>query len=422
MRQAGGLVAFRNRDFRLLWFGLLVSHLGAWMQQVSNSWLLLELTNSPLLLGLQGVFMSVPFITFSLLGGALADRFDRRRLLTVTQTTMIATAFAQGALVQFELIQVWQIYAFGALNWAVAAVDTAGRQALLPALVPREHMGSAIALNSSLRRGSGIVGPALGGLAIGAFGLAGAYYVNALSFLPVVLALAVMRVPALTVVGGGSLLHSVADGIRYARRSRVVGGLLVLEACTGIFTGSTALIAIFARDVLAVGPEGLGLLLSAIGIGATLGTGLLLLVGDIPRKGRYVLLGSAVYPLVLGAFALSTDFGLSFAILLGLGVVDMVVGTLRNTVIQLTVEDHYRGRVMGMLSIATRGVSPLSGLQVGLLASVFAAPVAVLIGSGVALACALWIARRVPEIALAPQSVAGHGLAEGRQPLQPRAV
>jgi MFS family permease len=392
------LGALRHRDFALLWVGLVVSQVGNWMQTVASSWLLLELTDSPFLLGLQGVFMSVPFILGSFYGGALADRVDRRKLLTVTQSAQIVLAVAQGALVQTGAIAVWHIYGFAALTWAIGAVDAAGRQSLVPALVPRADLTSAVALNSIVRRGAGIFGPALGGLAVAKLDVSGAFYANALSFVPVVAALAVMRIPARLAGRDEGLAQAVLGGLRYVRGDRVLSGLLAMEVVTGLFNGTNTLMAVFARDVLRVGPAGLGLLLSASGVGAVLGTAGLLALGTRATGGRWVMGASLLYPAVLIPFALSRDFGLSLALLVVAGLADMVTGTLRTTVLQLRVQDQFRGRVMGLHSVSTRGVSPLGGVQIGALASLVGAPLAVVAGSLVSLVWICLVARRVPEL------------------------
>jgi len=369
------------------------------MQLVANSWLLLQLTNSPFLLGLQGLFTSLPFIASSIFGGALADRVDRRKLVQVMQLCMLASATLQGALVQMGVIQVWHIYLLGSFNWAVGAFDMAGRQALLPTLVPRSHMSSAIALNSTLRRGTGILGPALGGMAIAGLGLSGAYWANAASFAPVIVALAMMRSSGPAPAGRGhSFARSMLDGLRYAGKQPLIAGLLGLEAFNGIFSNATPLMAVFARDVLGVGAQGLGALLAMLGVGALIGAGLLMAAGRALVRGPIILLATVLNPVALIFFALSHRYGFSLAMLVLVGLFDMVGGALRQTAIQLEVEERFRGRTMGLLSIAGRGVSPLGGVQSGAVASLLSAPIAVALGAAVTVAWSLSTAFRTREI------------------------
>jgi MFS family permease len=383
----------------LLWISMLISQIGNWMQLVANSWLLLQLTNSPFLLGLQGLFTSLPFIASSVFGGALADHVDRRKLVQITQVLLLAGAAVQGLLVQLGTIQFWQIYLFGSFNWAVGAIDMAGRQALLPALVPRSHLSSAIALNSSLRRGTGIFGPALGGIAIATLGLSGAYWANAASFAPVVLALALMNtVPDVKPDKPRSIGRSMLEGIGYANKQRLIGNLLCLEAVNSVFCNATPLMAVFARDVLHVGAQGLGTLLAMLGVGALAGAGLLVVAGQALVRGRFLLLATILNPIALICFALSRNYLLALGTLLLVGMFDMVGGALRNTAIQLEVHEGLRGRVMGLLSIAGRGVSPLGGVQSGAVASVLGAPVAVAIGGLVTMGWSVLTALRAKEI------------------------
>ena len=219
------------------------------MQDVADLWLLLQLTNSPLLVGLRGLFTAGPFIAASFLGGALADRLDRRRLLILTQSAYVLVAGAEGLLVATGHIQFWQIYVFGTVNWTIAAVDTATRQALIPSLVPREHLPSAIALVSSLRRGSAIIGPVIGGVTVATVGLAAAYLVNAASFLPVVAAAIVMRVAFVAPSGcKESLATSMLSGVRYTTAHSLIFGLFIMEAGQSFTQPIITMAPIFARD------------------------------------------------------------------------------------------------------------------------------------------------------------------------------
>ncbi len=369
------------------------------MQDVADLWLLLQLTNSAFLVGLRGLFTAAPFVLAAFLGGALADRWDRRKLLAVTQTAYVLVAAAEGLLVATGQIQYWQIYIFGAVNLTISGVDTATRQSLIPSLVPREHLSSAIALVSSLRRGSSIIGPVIGGVTIATVGIGAAYFINAASFLPVVAAALAMRgVRAVPAGLRESLAASIGGGVRYTRARPVILGLFVLEAGHGFLQPVITMIPIFARDVVHVGPEGYGLMLSMMGVGALAATSSLILLGSRVVRGSYAIVAAFAYPTVLIGFALSRSFAVALAFLLLLGFMDIVAGTLRTTIVQIDVEDSYRGRVMGLMSMATRATSPLGAIPVGALASGIGVGLALAIGSLAAMGLTGLTALRVPSI------------------------
>ncbi|HLY65970.1 MAG TPA: MFS transporter [Chloroflexota bacterium] len=397
--KASSLGALAHRDFRLLWSGLVVSAVGSWVQDVADGWLLLQMTNSPLLVGLKGAFTAIPFITASFLAGALADRLNRRLLVACAQSAYVLAATAEGMLVFTGHIQVWQIYVFGSINWSIAAIDAAARQALVPALVPREDLSSAIALMSSLRRGSSIIGPVIGGLTVATIGIGAAYFVNAFSFVPVVIAALALRArPVVPKAAAESLARSMLSGLRYSVAHAVIGGLLVVEAGQSLFQPIITLMPVFARDVLHVGPDSYGLMLSMMGLGALTATFSLVLLGSRVVQGRYAIAAAAIYPAVLIAFATSRNFHLALACLLLLGMADILGGTLRNTIIQIQVEEGYRGRIMGLLSTANRGTSGLGAVPIGALAVPLGAPLAMSLGGVMAFATAALVTLRIPQI------------------------
>ncbi len=391
--------ALAHRDFRLLWAGLAISAVGTWVQDVADGWLLLQLTNSPLLVGLKGGFTAVPFIAASFFGGALADRLDRRRLLMVTQSSYVAAAVTEGLLVLTGNIQVWQIYAFGSLNWIIAAIDTAARQSIIPSLVPRQDLSSAIALTSSLRRGSSILGPVIGGLTVAGLGIGAAYMVNAASFVPVVAAAIVMRVRQGDLrTRKESFGQAMVGGVRYAGGHLIIGGIIVLEAGLSFFQPIITLMPVFARDVLHVGPESYGLMLSMMGIGALLAVFSLVLLGSRVVRGSFALGAAFVYPAVMIVFALCRSFPIALGCLLLLGFLDIAGGTLRNTIVQMEVEEGYRGRVMGLLSTANRGASTLGAVPIGALAVPLGAPLAMAVGGLLSVTMVSTVGLRIREI------------------------
>jgi MFS family permease len=358
------LSVLRNRDFRLYWSGQAVSLIGAWAQVMAQSWLVLGLTSSAFALGLVNFAIAIPTVLLSLLGGAAADRLDKRRILLVTQVAMMALAFVLGTLVALGQVQFWQVLLI-ALGLGVAtAYDLPANQALVPELVGRDEIPRAIALNQSVFHGSRLIGPALAGALIGAVGLAGAFFANGLSFVAVIASLLLIRARA---AGAGSRApgqwQAIAEGLRYVRAQPRIGAMLGLTALSAAFILPTlaVLLPVYARDVLRVGVSELSFLMAASGLAALLGSLRLLAVRPEQRMG-HISGGMAVAVLSLVALALTRSFPLA---LIGVAVLSlgfsMAMG-LTATVIQEHVEPALRGRVMGLYTLSFMGVVPFSGL------------------------------------------------------------
>jgi MFS family permease len=393
----GRLSAFKSPDFRIFWTASLLSQCGGWAAQVATSWLLLEMTNSAFFLGLQGLFLAVPFITSSMVAGAVADRMDRKRLLLMTQWGTLLVTLAQATLVQLGLIQLWEIYLCSALSWICAGFETAARQSLLPSMVERKQLTSAVALYSTLHRTTALIGPALGGLAIAQFGVAGALYSESIGWALLVWAVMRMRTTSIP-VGTGPLFTAVKAGFGYARAHRKIAALLAVQASTSVLVNTGALLPIYARDILQIGPQGLGFLHSVTGAGSLTGMALVIWLGHRGSYARWIILGSTIQPIFLAMFGMSTFLPLSMLMLYASGLVDMTIGTLRQTVMQLSVDEDYRGRVMSLSSIAARGVSPLGNLQSGSLATLIGAPFAIVSSAGLAVCIAVYVWLRTPEL------------------------
>ena len=339
---------------------------GTWIEMTATAYLLYAITGSPVLLGLGGLARALPLILFSVIGGAVADRIERRRLLFFTQSAQVVTSLILGTLVASGQIAFWHIYVIGFVNSTLAAFDTPARQAFFPSLVPRGQFQNAIALNSIIPRLSSVVGPAIAGLLIGGVSAASPFFVNAASYFAIIGALVLMRIGPVTGARvRGSLRASAWGGIQYVRRSDILPLLLFTEASLSIFGHNSALVTIFARDVLHVGPEGLGFLLSAVGVGSIVGTAVLIAIGDVRAKGALMVGGGALYALAMLAFALSAEFALSVAILFALGIADALWGAMRNTISQLSTSDEYRGRVMSLVLVVNRGLTNVSQLETG---------------------------------------------------------
>jgi MFS family permease len=393
--RTGPFVALRFRDFRLFWVGQLISNIGDFMQITAVSWLLYEITGSPFKLGINGAFRASPLIALGLFGGALADRFDRKRLLLASQLAFMVLACALGVLVQTGAIRDWHIYLFTFFNGLVRAVEGPCRQAFYPSLVPRSALANAVALNSLLWKGTMLVGPALGGVAITAVGIDGAFYANAASFLAVVAALTSMRTPSRAPRRGAGFLPELKDGLRYVFSERLVVAIMTMEAASSLFGLDQAMLTIFARDILKAGPSGLGFLQSARGLGAIVGSGLLVSTFSDASHGKIVLWSAIAYGLSFALFGLSESFVLSLFLLALAGAADAMWSGARSIILQLRTPEAMRGRVMGIFSLSSRGMHPLGQVETGLVVPLVGAKEATFLGgllvSGVALA-AVWTA------------------------------
>ncbi|MEA2977112.1 MAG: hypothetical protein QOF19_2632 [Alphaproteobacteria bacterium] len=385
LRLPAGLVALRERNFVLYVVGQFTSQLGSWIEMTAVSWILYEMTNSPLLLGLSGLFRATPMIVLALFGGAIADRVPRRLLLLLTESTMMIASLVMGLLAATDRLQFWHLYLLSVVSGTLSAFSVPSRHALFAGLVPRSSMQSAVTFNSVAVRSGGFIGPSIAGLALAFGGYSLPFFLNAVSFLGMLLALVTMRLPrskADATLPRSSLRRGMTEGVEFVWRSPMLKVALGLEIATGLFGHNSALITILARDVLGAGPEGLGLLLSAIGAGAFLGMGLLVAF-NVERHGRLILIVGAAYTILWAAVGLSPWLWLSAVLLFAVGTADGVWSVMRNTLAQLVVTDALRGRVMSVVMVVTRGSAQLGRVQSGLLVGLIGAPAAVLVGAGI---------------------------------------
>ncbi len=415
-RTVDRFAAFRYRDFRLFWLSLFTSNVGTWMQMTAVNWLLYKLTKSPLQLGLNGLFRSVPAIALGIFSGALADRYDRKKLLLTTQTLLGALALLLGVLDHSDNIRPWHIYTITFFSAAVGSCDGPARQALFPSLVPRALLPNAVALNSILWKGAALLGPMLGGIAISWVGTSGAFYANAASFLAVIFALILMHTPANPVGESRHIVDEMKAGLSFVYSQKVILGVIIMEATTSIFGLDNAILTIFASDVLRVGADGFGLLQSARGLGAVIGSVLFITVGQRPEQGKILLTVALLYGAGFALFGLAPSFSLALLLLTFVGAVDTIWASARSTILQWLAPDRLRGRVMGIFQLSNQGLNPLGQVETGLLVPVVGARLATVLGglivSTVTLATALRIAalprfnldapRRKPETTKVP--------------------
>lgn len=375
--------ALRHRDFRLLWVGLAVSAVGTWMQIVAQSLLVLKITHgSAFALGTVSLAQALAFFLFALVGGSVADRLDKRRLLLLTQTGSAVLAILLGFLTLFGVIQLWTILVLAFLNGTLLSFDQPARGALVPVLVPKEDLGNAISLQAMIFNGASTLGPALAGFGVATLGYAGNFFLNGASFLGVLIALYSMRVPK-----GPTHQQSTFQAIRTAlgtlRRDAVLPWILSGYAALLFLGPSSALILpVYSVKILHVGPERLGLLFSAAGVGTILGALFLASLGSSPRRGPIYLTGLFIWVVALTGFALSGRFWISVAALVVFGIGQTLAGTTTITLLQTRLPEQMRGRMMSLNTLLIMGLRPLGDFPAGALITGIGAPGTVLLSAG----------------------------------------
>jgi MFS family permease len=362
--------ALRHRNFTLIWSGLLVSNMGTWMQNVAQSWLIYKLTgNDPLYLGWLGLSFAIPMIVAPPIGGMVADRVDRIRLLYITQTSSLLLAALLALLTWASAIRPWHILLTTFAGALLLAFDNPTRQALIPELVPREDLLNALSLNSATYTGAALVGPAIAGALLDVIGAGWLFMLNAVSFLAVIGALRAMRDPPRSRRRAISLRDALFGGFIYAWQHKLILFLLLLSALAALFGRSyQQLLPVFADDVWHVGSGGYGALLAAGGAGALLGAFAMSSVREIRRQGRVLVASGLVFCVALAAFALCPWFWPGVALLVIVGVSSTVFTTMIATVIQLSVPGELRGRVISLYAITLIGLPSLGALGVAALA------------------------------------------------------
>lgn len=380
--------SFRHRNYRLFFTGQFISLVGTWMQQVAQSWLVYNITGSSLSLGLVGFASQLPLFAFSLFGGVAADRFDKRAVLIWTQAAAMVQAALMAWLAFSGHVQVWQVMCLAALLGVVNAVDVPTRQAFIVELVGREDLHNAIALNSSMFNSARILGPSVAGLLLAAVGEGWCFTLNAMSFLAVIACLARMDTPrGARRPTGGSVGQQLREGLAYAwcdSRVRLVLFLVTVVSVMGM--SFVVLMPVFARDVLGGGPQGLGLLMAAAGVGSLAAALTLALRGQGRGVGRFAYFGMLGFGASLALFAQSANFWLSAALLVPVGYCMIASMASANTMLQLLSPDGLRGRVMALYSMMFLGMAPFGALLAGGLAQAVGAPAAVTACGAVCLA------------------------------------
>ncbi|MBI4365080.1 MAG: MFS transporter [Candidatus Latescibacteria bacterium] len=394
--------ALRHRNFRLYWSGQLVSLIGTWMQSVAQGWLMHRLTASAFMLGFLGFAQFLPVMLLTLWAGVVVDSIDKRRLLLITQAAFVVQAAVLATVVSTGIVRPWMVLVLAFVFGAINAFDLPARQSFVVELAGKEDLPNAIALNSAAFNTARVLGPALAGVLLATVGEAGCFWLNAASYVAVLVSLWRILLPARAeaVFVWRKAVDTMLEGVRYVRSVGPLRNLLLLLGITaGLGFQYMILLPVYAREILDAGPRGYGLLVSAFGLGSLLSA-----VSMTRRLNRWalrrnLLIGLTVAGLGMGTFAWSRTFPLSLAMgfLAGFGLILYVATT--NTLIQLTTEDRFRGRVMSLYTLMFVGTAPIGALISGSIAQRFSAPIATSFSALILFAGALWMVHRLRVVA-----------------------
>ena len=409
--------ALRHRNFQLFFGGQLISLTGTWMQSVAQSWLVYRVTGSATLLGMVGFCSQIPVFLFAPVGGVVADRRNRHRILVATQATAMVLAFVLAALTLTHRVQVFHVFILAALLGLVNAFDIPARQAFVVEMVGKEDLTNAIALNSSMVNGARIVGPAIAGILVAAVGEGWCFFFNAVSYVAVIVGLLMMKVfPSARPAARASAVSAIVEGFRFVGKSAPVRALMLLLGLVSL-TGMpyAVLMPVFAAQILHHGSGGLGVLMGASGFGAFLGAFSLAVRRGWRGLGTWVAYSSAGFGVALIAFSYSRWFWISVLLLLPVGFSMMVEMASSNTLLQVMVPDELRGRVMAVYSMMFMGMAPIGALLAGSLAARWGAPQTVALGGAVCAVGAIIFRWRLPklrsqarQLIISLESVGGH--------------
>jgi MFS family permease len=365
--------SLKVRNFRLYWLGMFVSLVGTWIQVVAQSWLVFQLTHSAFLLGLVGFLTAIPVFLLSLFGGVAADRMNKRTILLCTQNAFMILAFILAVLTQLKLITPSHIMLIALANGVVMAFDAPTRQAVVADLVGKEHLLNAIALNSAAFNSARMLGPALAGILIAGIGMSGCFYINGISFLAVIIALFLIKFNGAPKRDTHTfMMKDIFEGLRLIRKERPMLILISMVGITSLFGISyVMLMPIFANDILKVGVKGLGLLMSATGIGALIAALTLACLGDFKYKGKFLIFSSLVFSVSLLLFSLSRAFLFSCVALIIIGWASVTAVSLVNTLLQTLAPDQFRGRLMSVFMLTFAGFMPFGNLLAGSLTHIW---------------------------------------------------
>lgn len=386
--------ALKYRGFALIWGGLIISMIGTQMQQWALFWHISQLSKDPIAVSIVGGVRFVAVLCFSLIGGLVADRYDRRKILFVTQATAMLIAVLLGLLTLSGEIQLWHIYLLTGIQAAAMAFDLPARQALVPNLIPRDILPSAFSLQSIAFNTGAIVGPAMSGIVIGYLGQEYAYFINAVTFLAVIFALiALGNVPqqqSKSQAGLRAALIDIRDGLRFIRHQPLILSTMILDFIATFFSSASTLLPYFAQNVIHVGEVAYGWLAAAPSIGAVLVGLIVSQYSHIRRQGPLLLGAVIVFGIATILFGFSRLYALIFLALALTGAADSVSTIIRNTIRQLNTPDSMRGRMTGINQIFFMGGPQLGEIEAGAIAQFFGVPFAIISG-GVGTILGVWL-------------------------------
>lgn len=392
--------ALNYYNYRLWFTGQLVSLFGSWMQTTAQGFLVFELTNSPAYLGIVGFAAGVPSWIFMLYGGVVADRVPRRTLLVLTQTAMMLMAFILAALAFTGLVQPWHIIVLAFGVGIANAFDAPARQSFVLEMVEREHMGNAIALNSTMFQMATVTGPAVAGLTYAAIGPGWCFLINGISYIAVIVALLMMKIKPLAVKARTkSTIEDLREGLQYVATHTLIRTIILIAAVVSLFgLAFVTLMPAWAVNVLGGDATTNGLMQSMRGLGALIGALMIATLGNFKHKGKLLTIGTIVFPLLLLAFAFANTTIVSLLLLVGVGWGFMVLFNMLNVVLQSIVSDDLRGRVMSIYTLTFFGGMPIGSLWAGAMAEKIGEPITVIIGAVISFVFAVIVLWKMPQI------------------------
>ncbi len=396
----GAFRALRHRNFRLFFIGQLISLIGTWMQSVAQAWLVYRLTGSAVLLGTVAFVSQIPVFFLATVGGIVADRHPKRRIVVASQAASMILAFLLAGLTLGGIVQVWEIIVLAALLGVVNAFDIPARQAFFVEIVGREDLQSAIGLNSSIFNGARIIGPTIAGILVATIHEGWCFFINGLSFIAVIVALLMMQVEERRSDSGSRKAWQEAlEGFRYALGSPTISSLLLLVGLVSVVgIPYTVLMPIFADRILHGGAQALGLLMGATGVGAVMGALTLAMRRSVLGLGRVAAVAAGGFGVSLVLFSFSHWLAISMILLVPVGYFVMLQMAATNTMLQYMAPDHLRGRVVALYSMMFMGMMPLGSLGAGLAADRLGAPLTLAAGGAACVAGAFVFARLLPAI------------------------
>jgi MFS family permease len=375
--------AFGSKNYTLYFWGQLVSLIGTWLQIVAQSWLVLKLTNSAFLIGLVAAMGTFPTLLFTLFGGVIVDRFDKKKILVLTQALSMILAFLLGTLTLLNTITVWQIALLAFCLGIVTALDAPARQSFVPEIVSSSQLPSAIAINSGVFNGARVIGPGIAGLIIGLVGVGGAFIFNGLTYIAVIIALLNMKIEKKDIAKAKTkTFQAIKEGITYTAKHPVISVLILMAGVLSIFGWSyTTVLPLIAKNKFHIGATGLGYLYSASGLGSLLAA---LIAGAFSSRVSplwFIFGGNLLFVISIFGFTLTDNLTLSLVLLFFAGIGLLSMAALMNTTIQRQVSDDFRGRIMSIYVLMFLGMTPLGNLQIGFIAEKISIDFAIRLGA-----------------------------------------